>query len=79
LVSKIYAEEARWRLLGRWTLLLVALLMPVVGYCLDRVLRESSASWLYFFAPVLLGYVIAGWRGDAKNQLLLSLAKRIDE
>ena len=53
--------------------------MPIGGYFLRAVLGDSPTNSLYVLTPVALVYVINSWRGNAANQLLLSLAERMDE
>jgi hypothetical protein len=78
LVDRILNEEIQWRV-QRWFALLAVLTMPVLGYFLTDVAGYNLASSLYVLTPVALIHVVSRWKGNATNQLILTLAKRVDE
>ncbi len=53
--------------------------MPVLGYFLTDVVGYSIARVLYVLTPVALIQLVSRWRGSATNQLILTLAKRVEE
>ena len=78
LVDRILNEEIQWRV-QRWLALLMVLAIPVLGYFSAGLLGEKFAFACYVIAPVALIQVVSRWRGSAANQLVMELAKRVDE